>query len=413
MTLHVQEEDSVAERLHRAANRCVDSLIDLTISDRAGITWPSWRFGTDSRPAGVTGGQSDLYGGDAGIAWALGRLGPALDRPDAIVLADTARADLRHRLRGQDPDGGWLSGNASVLSALSDPPTLAELPAQTDLTAGAAGVLLAAARANADVATGRILVNELRRRARPGVWGCSWPEPTMSGDGARPLCGLSHGASGICWALVEAAARWPGLADEALSLAEQGFAWEACWSDPVQGGWPDLREGGHSFGAYWCHGAAGAGAVRLRILELMGAGSGSGLGTPWPKENVLAEAETALQSVGALVHDVTEMLGGRGLGDQHTGWNLPTGWTLCHGLGGGIGLLSYAADVLDAPSLLDTARSATCTFLEQAGDDPAHWPAGIRDTDGDVSLLNGVAGTAVLLAELAGALQPGTTVLLS
>ena len=53
------------------------------------------------------------------------------------------------------------------------------------------------------------------------------------------------------------------------------------------------------------------------------------------------------------------------------------------------------------PEHRQLALDAAATWVAAAGDAPEGWPCGLRGADGDVSLLNGVAGTAVLLADLA------------
>jgi hypothetical protein len=70
-------------------------------------------------------------------------------------------------------------------------------------------------------------------------------------------------------------------------------------------------------------------------------------------------------------------------------------------VGGPAGVVALAADVLEVPHLREQALRAAAAFVHAAPVDPGAWPSGMRGADGDVSLLTGVAGTAVLLTDLA------------
>lgn len=387
------------ERILSAAHRCVDVLVRTAIIDDDGApTWPAWELGSDGHPHAVVAGQRSLYDGDAGVAWAMTHLGIVLDRPDARELGASAARELltARPPTGADAPAGLLVGEAGVdLLAPIGGPVLAGWSESSDLTDGLAGILLSLARARRHPVHAAGIVAELRHRSREAVWGRSWPDARLGGESARPLCGLAHGASGIAWALAEAAAVWPDLAGPALDLAQEALAWEASWADPARGGWPDLREGDITWPDLWCHGAAGAGAVRLRLLELAQAG----LEVPWSLDTTRAEAEMAVQRCGRAMSDSAE------LAVTHGPDALVAGWTLCHGAGGPTAVVALAADVLGEPEHRDLAVAAVAAWVDAAGDAPDTWPCGFRGADGDVSLVNGVAGTAVLLADLA---RPGS-----
>ncbi|MFT3876838.1 MAG: lanthionine synthetase LanC family protein [Propioniciclava sp.] len=409
--------DPRSARLLRAAHACVDVLLAAGIEIGNETLWPSWEIGEKGAERVVTG-PIGFYGADAGIVWSLGKLAASLGRPDAGRAA--ARGARRvARLAGQVEAGGLLSGRGGVALAL-DAAGL-EWPAPeasvlTDLTAGTAGSLLAWARlaaergaaGNGAAGSGAAgsgadgyehataLLAALTEAAVPHPWGVCWPERAL---GERPLCGLSHGNSGMLLALVEASAAWPSLAGEALALAHQAWRWEAAHLDPQRGGWPDLREGGISYPALWCHGSAGAGAVRLRMLELA-----DRVPLPWPLDSVRAEAEVAVQACGREVVKVTDA--------ARAGEAPALGLTLCHGTGGPLGVLALAARVLDEPRHLRTAREACCAVLEVLPEEPSDWPCGLRGADGDLSWANGLAGTALLLAELAAPDAASSVVLL-
>lgn len=377
-----------------AAHRCVDVLVRTAILDDAGApTWPAWELGPDGRPFAVVAGQRSLYDGDAGVAWAMTHLGIVLDRPDAHELGASAAADLvRVRPSGPDAPAGLLVGEAGIDLLPRPGATVTKGWSDgSDLTDGLAGILLALARSRRHGSHAAAIVAELRHRSRAEAWGRSWPDARLGGDAARPLCGLAHGASGVAWALTEAAAVWPELAGPALELARDALAWEASWSDPARGGWPDLREGDVTWPDLWCHGAAGAGAVRLRLLELAEAG----LDVPWSLDTTRAEAEMAVQRCGRAMSDAAELVA------THGADALVSGWTLCHGAGGPAAVVALAADVLGEPEHRDLALSAAAAWVAAAGNDAEGWGCGLRGADGDLSLVNGVAGTAVMLADLA------------
>lgn len=376
-----------------AAHRCVDLLVRTAVIDDTGApTWPSWEVGPEGA-LGVVAGRRSLYDGDAGVVWALTHLGTALNRADAKELAASG-TEVLLRERPTDPDApaGLLVGEAGVdLLRGGGRGAAAAWSDGSDLTDGLAGILLSLARSRRHESHAGAIVAELRHRSRVEPWGRSWPDARLGGESARPLCGLAHGASGIAWALTEAAAVWPSLAGAALELAGDALDWEATWSEPVRGGWPDLREGDVTWPDLWCHGSAGAGAVRLRILELVAAG----LEVPWSVDTTRAEAEMAVQRCGRAMSEAAEQAASSGP-DSVAG-----GWTLCHGAGGAAGVVALAADVFDVPEHREQALAAATDFVGAAPTDPGSWPCGLRGADGDVSLLTGVAGTAMVLTDVA------------
>lgn len=376
-----------------AAHRCVDLLVRTVVLDDNGVpTWPAWEVGPDG-PVGVVAGRRSLYDGDAGVVWALTHLGNALNRPDAAELAASG-ADTLLRARPSDPDApaGLLVGEAGVnLLPGGGRVSVPGWSDGSDLTDGLAGILLSLALTRRHESHAAGIVAELWHRSRVEPWGRSWPDLRLGGDAARPLCGVAHGASGVAWALTEAAAVWPRLAPSALELAAEALAWEASWSDPARGGWPDLREGDVTWPDLWCHGSAGAGAVRLRMLEL----AAGGLEVPWSLDTTRAEAEMAVQRCGHAMSEAARASVHEGSGA------VVGGWTLCHGVGGPAGVVALAADVFEVPEHRDQALAAAAAHVGSVPVDPDEWPCGLRGADGDVSLLTGVAGTAVLLVDLA------------
>ncbi|HWC22585.1 MAG TPA: lanthionine synthetase LanC family protein [Flexivirga sp.] len=407
--------DAVVDRLRRAVDACMALLqrtaVEATTGSGDEVTWPTWELTNSGGPERCTGGRSTLYDGDAGIVWALQRLGSGLHRADVAALAERATAALGRR--PVLPGMGLLSGRVGVdlvvgsgaetQSSVGVSTDLAAAFPCSDLTSGLAGALLALTRMpDASPAVASNIVDALWRRSERQLWGRGWPDHTQHGDEARPLCGMAHGASGIAWALAESAWRWPQLADTSLSLAAEALRFEAAWSDPLHGGWPDLRGAEPTWTARWCHGAAGAGAIRLRLLEL----SARGLEVPWQDEAIRAELEVAVQACGAEVwreREAWQAYGAAALGQ---------GWTLCHGVGAPAAVLDLAATTLDEPAHRALALDAAADFLDVAGDDPSQWPCGLTGADGDLGLFNGIAGTATLFADMAGIASSAPAVLL-
>lgn len=366
--------------LEAALEGCVAALLDTAVRWEDGLTWPTWGLGADGTAESVSCARPDLYSGDSGIAYALDRLAAGLGRPE---LAQSAAAARRSMAAGPRIAPGWIMGSDGVAD---EPWPEASSIAATDLTSGVAAALLLTVRRGGTASECRPFVEELGRRAVQTSWGLAWPDPTETGDAARPLCGLAHGASGIVLALVEAA-RHSELADQALTLADAGLRWESTWFDSIHGGWPDLREG-VAWPALWCHGAAGGGLVRFRLLEL----GRAGLATPWPELTITAEAEVAVQACGIAVEEA--------LAQAEHGLVAHGGLTLCHGLGGPLLTLAKASRFFEVGEHLDLARRACAELIGVLAEHPADWPSGYRGADGDLGLMTGVAGTALVLAAL-------------
>jgi hypothetical protein len=371
---------------------CIEALRRTVVddgTDQAG--WPAWSLGEESQERRLAVDDVTLYNGDAGVAWALGTLGRALDRPDLGDVAGRAADRVLANLTLL-PEGSLLAGRAgAVLAAyatgrevdLPDDP-----PGASDLTAGAAGLLLAQVR------TGRRpsaeLVRALARAAVPGDVGWGWADddPSAPGDPAVPLCGLAHGASGVALALAEAAVHL-SRPEPALALVRGALEWEAAWFDPLRG-WPDLRGGQSGYPVWWCHGAAGVTAVRLRLLDLAERGLDLGM----PLGSVRAEAHAGLQLCAEHVDRIVAEAGSGGADA------VPAGLSLCHGLGGALDVLALASEITGDPSHREAAAAALCRVASVLGPDPLTWPSG-AGVPGSCGLFLGVAGVAVVAARLA------------
>lgn len=371
--------------LHDTLERCLDALTETAITNGERTGWLTWEIDAEGEAQRMVGGRSALYDGDAGLAWALGTLTAATGRDDLAQLAAGAARNLRNT-----GHAGLLDGQAGVaLAAVRAGGSPVPLPRPgsvqgADLTTGLAGLLLAQVRTGACGPDTVEAVDLLHGSARSGPMGVCWPESDE--PEGRPLCGMSHGNSGVALALAEAASAHPPCAERAVTLATEALRWESAWFDPLSGGWPDLRSDPPMFPALWCHGAAGIAAVRLRLLQLSAL---PGL----PSETIRAEAEAAVVACGA---DLARTLVG---GHPPVG-----GLTLCHGLGGPLDALVLAHEMWGVEEHLDAARHFAAAAVAALGENPLAWPSGIR-ADGSVALFVGVSGAALVLARL---LDPGS-----
>ncbi|QSB17370.1 type 2 lantipeptide synthetase LanM family protein [Natronosporangium hydrolyticum] len=248
---------------------------------------------------------ADLYGGVAGVAVLLaayqrevaaGRaeevagaaeLLPAtlatLRAAEAAHAADLADARERGVAVRPEACGGYIGLGSRIWSwlllwqlgavpgdqALAHATALAaELPAAVaadeshDLLLGAAGSivpLLRLAEASGEARWQETAVqigHRLAAHAEPaneGHGGLRWLTPLFPAG----VGGLSHGSTGIGWALARLAV---ATAEPSFAgLAEEAFDFESSLYDPALGGWRDLRSPEPTTAAAWCHGAVGIG----------------------------------------------------------------------------------------------------------------------------------------------------------
>jgi lantibiotic modifying enzyme len=197
--------------------------------------------------------------------------------------------------------------------------------------------------------------------------GLGWKIPLAK----EPLAGLSHGCSGISWALatlghVTGEERFSTVALSALEYERSLFV-------PERGNWLDLRtadedDGGH-FPVAWCNGASGIGIARLLCTGLL------------DYEPLEEEIEAALD---------TTLRGG--FGGTHC---------LCHGDFGNMELLLVAAEKRDDPQLLREANSIGERTLEEARK-RHRWLSGWTGTsDEALGLMIGLSGIGHGLLRLA------------
>ena len=175
--------------------------------------------------------------------------------------------------------GTWLGDSellseAHALSALFTPERVAQ-DDFLDVVLGSAGAALAllslpgrlpdrAAGASPLVAAAEVCGDHLLRRrvsfeGRPQAWP---PLPDRP-----PSTGFSHGAAGICYALLrlyQASGREPYLA-----AALEGLAFERSLYSSERGNWQDTRVKEPRYLTMWCHGAPGILLGRVAALDVL------------------------------------------------------------------------------------------------------------------------------------------------
>lgn len=293
------------ERRRRAmVSTILQPVADAAVTGEDGtVTWVT----TIMRPTGwaVSPLGADLYDGLAGVAVLLAahlresEAGRADELPlvpellertvRALRLADDRQAQERAEAEAADialrpfPPGGyfglasrvwgWLllahlgavSGQEAVRRAEALAALLPEAVAaddRFDLLSGMAGAivpLLDLARRTGDSRWSGLahdIGERLSGAASTAEVGVRWPTSQFP----EGLGGLSHGATGIGWALARLAAATGQHGPAAL--ADAAFAFEESLYDARQEGWRDARSPvGTLPGAKWCHGSVGIGLV--------------------------------------------------------------------------------------------------------------------------------------------------------
>ena len=209
--------------------------------------------------------------------------------------------------------------------------------------------------------------------------GWSWATPDRRYR--HHLCGLSHGAAGIGWALLELFA---ATGDERFRTAAAGaFAYERSWLETSSGRWPDLRIAGQRRKAAthipspaagtWCHGEGGIALTRMRAIDLLGA---EGCGD----DARLALATIRRELAGALPYEIADL-------------------TLCHGAAGQAEVLLCGAAMFGEGSEASSPATELGDVALDRYEATSSWPC---DAAGGTTpgLFRGISGIAWWLLRL-------------
>ncbi len=289
------------------------------------------------------------FSGWGGLIYSLSQLGSLLDDPDLIA---TAADYVRRvpRLIEQDTGLDLINGSAGCIMGLL---SLHQLqPAEEALA----------------VAT--TCGDHLLATAQTMPQGIAWKSP-MS-PALRPLCGISHGASGMALAL---AALGTATGHTRFHHASLGaLAYEASVFRPDQSNWPDWREDAassqptvDSFMLAWCHGAPGIGLARLAMRGHVAA------------DQLRADVDAAI--TGTLAN---------GFGRSHS---------LCHGDLGNLDFLAEASRVHRDRTLAAQVRAGATAVLKSISQNG--WRCGVPRGVEAPGLMMGLAGIGYGLLRLA------------
>lgn len=298
--------------------------------------------------------RDGFHAGSLGIAWAAVRAAALLDE-DELYSSATRVVVVGRPPSGPHRHADVVLGSAGAIIALLaladafDEPVLAEAA----LEAG----------------------DELITRATVTRFGWSWATPGRSHR--HHLCGLSHGASGIGWAMLELLTT---TGDERFRTAAEGaFAYERSWLDTGSGTWPDLRIAGQRRGAThpaaspaigtWCHGEGGIALTRLRAIRILASEA-------CEREATLAVETTRRHLVAVLADEIEDL-------------------SLCHGAAGAADVLLSGAAALGEQwrGAAELAAELGRGTLERYGVATEGWPCD-SVTGTTPALFRGLSGIA-------------------
>jgi hypothetical protein len=295
-----------------------------------------------------------LFTGLPGVALAAARVGSLLDSGEMLDGAGRLISGLESEWRanrGQDRHIEYpfdiLTGSAGAIAALVVLSDILQRPGLLDLAVQ--------------------LGDDLLLNAKEGRGGYSW---TAFGAHGRPykrnLTGLSHGAAGIAYVLLEL---WAVTGEQKYrQAAEAAFAYEQACFRPSEGNWPDFRQSGPPrYAVAWCHGAPGIALTRLRASRLLGS-------TELAEQANIALDTTAARLNAMPIQDLTN-------------------FCLCHGACG-LAAILLASDWLQGDRTAAWKRLAYRVALEAMAAHASHessWPCGLGREESP-SFMLGTAG---------------------
>jgi hypothetical protein len=327
-------------RFRNAAKDIADSIVAAARSADDSVHWLTAAFGADRKTVNWYAGQS-LYTGTSGIALFL--------LEASHVLGDHAYRDAAlaallwsERAAMAKEDYSFYSGRMGVVFALLRAATItgnsthlegalrladgyesyAATATVNDLLGGVAGAIVGFLHLHQHTGE-RFCIDAVHRLAGRLVSNARWVEDGLCWDvhpeWIKGLCGMSHGVTGVAFALLEADAYLDEPAYRQLAL--EALRYETACYDEYRNTWPDYRKflpQGIEYSEEkssmtdnaltvpgimdaWCHGAPGIALARMRAVEL--------LGPEWLDDSMRAIGRTARTM------------------DGMAKWN----FTLCHG----------------------------------------------------------------------------------
>ncbi|MGH8798037.1 MAG: type 2 lanthipeptide synthetase LanM [Caldimonas sp.] len=277
------------------AREAAQRIAEVAIRSGPGAAWIGLDWLGDSEAAQLVPLGFDLYNGAPGIALFLAAHAQATGDDAAADLAIAGLAPLRSHLHGANAARfarglglGGATGLGSVVYALcaasdllgdtalrADAHRAARLFSDEliaadrlfDVIGGSAGGILGLLKAyrcsgdddvlaRATRCGEHLLRNRPDENGRPGIW-------SGLGAAARPLTGISHGASGFGYAL--AALHQATGREEFAAAARDCLDFESRHFSAARNNWPDLRRelSTRSWPCQWCYGAGGIGLARI------------------------------------------------------------------------------------------------------------------------------------------------------
>ena len=271
--------------------------------DDGSVKWVSFAYIPNAERFQLMPLPEDLYNGNAGIALFLTALDYVQETREFRDLVFGSLQSIRKILQTADFEAkrrfvrqgiGVGTGLGSLIYALVKisafwqetalledalgianliTPELIAADGQFDTLGGTAGAilgLLALYKATknpevlqkAVICGQHLLANQISINGAPKAWKIL---------GQKQYTGLSHGAAGIAYALLQL---YEVTAEKAyLAAAKEGIAYERSVFSPNAANWPDFRtfaqqNGQPGFMVSWCHGATGIGLARLGGLSI-------------------------------------------------------------------------------------------------------------------------------------------------
>lgn len=222
------------ERYERVAGDCFENLTALvedleTLPARVGL-------------GGVSGLGSMIY--------SLAGAGILLDDESLVNAAGRTTELIDETLVGRDEVLDVIGGSAGLLMSLLALHDVTGNPDHRSLARDCADHLV-------------------KKQVDAEPAGKAWESPF---DAQGPLCGFSHGASGIATALVRFDRNGNGEGSKYVDAAIEGLRYEHALFDEDAMNWPDLRDHEEQpddetfFMTTWCHGAPGIALARDEVL---------------------------------------------------------------------------------------------------------------------------------------------------